>query len=274
MDVLVNADDLGLNPKVNEAIFNMMADGIITSASILANAPYVEEACARLESFPYCSFGVHLNVTEFNPLVPADGLDSILNDQGEFTKEGVRQAKIGNGLAEGIFREYCAQIERLQELGVKLSHIDSHHYVHTIPRVFPILKKVQKLFQVRRVRITRNVYADGLLKETGLSPYQLGIDPDLGDQDVSRALRLKKTLYNFMLRHYYSTKTTDGFSGFRLFYELGKIHKMGQRTFEVVVHPANQYYDAEEAEILTGSWRNDMKFPVRLINDYDLVFTK
>ena len=270
MDVLVNADDLGMNPEVNEAIFDMMGEGVVTTASILANAPNVEDACERLRNFPNSSFGVHLNVTEFDPLTNADGLRPLLNNQGEFAKEEIRQRKIDKGLANAIFLEYCAQIEKLQDLGVNLSHLDSHHYVHTIPGIFPILKKVQKKFRIRRIRISRNIYADGLLNQTGLSAYQLGIDPNLDDHDISRALRLKKTLYNFMLKHYISAKTTDGFSGFRLFYEYGKLHKMNHRNFEVVVHPANPYYDAEEAEILKGPWRNEMTFQVKLVNDVEL----
>ena len=71
-----------------------------------------------------------------------------------------------------------------------------------------------------------------------------------------------------MLRNYYRTKTTNGFSGFRLFYEYAKKRPMKHSTFEVNVHPANPYYDAEEERILAAQWENDLNFPVRLIS-YD-----
>ena len=65
MEVIVNADDLGMTPETNKAIFESMEQGSVTSATLLANGPFVEEACDQLSRFPHCSFGAHLNVTEF-----------------------------------------------------------------------------------------------------------------------------------------------------------------------------------------------------------------
>ena len=65
-----------------------------------------------------------------------------------------------------------------------------------------------------------------------MTAHELSIDPRLGDMDVSRAVRIKKWGYNFLLRNYVGMKTTDGFSGFRLFYESAKDRRMGHRTFE------------------------------------------
>lgn len=39
-----------------------------------------------------------------------------------------------------------------------------------------------------------------------------------------------------------------------------------QDAEEVVVHPANDYYDTEEVKVLRGSWRDALDFPVRLIS--------
>ena len=65
MNVIINADDLGKSIEVNEAIFDMMARGSVTSATILANGPKLQNALTRLAHFPHCSFGVHLNADEF-----------------------------------------------------------------------------------------------------------------------------------------------------------------------------------------------------------------
>ena len=67
MRIIINADDLGISQEVNDAIFGLMAEGKVTSATILANGPAVEEAARRVAEFPECSFGVHLNLTEFKP---------------------------------------------------------------------------------------------------------------------------------------------------------------------------------------------------------------
>mgnify|MGYP002015780986 FL=1 len=274
MDVIVNADDLGINSEVNKATFELIDQGKITSSTIIANGPCVEEACEQIGRFPRCSFGAHLNVTEFHPLINSQNLAPLLNNDGELIMGRVREIAIDSSLAEGIFQEFCAQIDRLMSLGVRISHLDSHNYVLSISKMFPILKRVQKKYQIRKVRISRNIYSDGLMSKLGLTAFVLGTDPELGDHDVSKSLRIKKSIYNLGLRHYYRTKTCDGFSGFRLFYEYAKSRPnsqpMKQRTFEVNVHPTNPYYHAEETEILMGPWPDDLGFPIRLISYHEL----
>ena len=71
IDVIVNGDDLGASSEINRAIFDLMAQNKLTSASVLANGACVEAAIERTRYFPRCSFGVHLNVTEFEP-TPCD----------------------------------------------------------------------------------------------------------------------------------------------------------------------------------------------------------
>ncbi len=270
MDVIVNADDLGISPGVNQAIFGLMEQGKVTSATLLANGPYVEEACRQVSRYPQCSFGAHLNVTEFLPLSDPKALEPLQDHNGAFDQTRIRHITIDSSLAEGIFQEFCAQIEKLQSLGVNVSHLDSHKYVLTIPKMLPILKKVQRRFGIRKARITRNIYSDGLLSKLGLTAHALGVDPELGDRDVSRSVRMKKWIYNFLLRNYVRTKTTDGFSGFRLFYECAKSRRLNHRTFEVNVHPASTYYDAGEEEIVQGPWTDEVAFPIRLISYHEL----
>jgi predicted glycoside hydrolase/deacetylase ChbG (UPF0249 family) len=270
MDLIVNADDLGISRNVNRATFELLDQRLVTSATLLANGEFVEEACSELFRFPHCSFGVNLNITEFRSLSGSGLLDPLLDNSGMFQQSRTRQVSLDRPLLEGIFEEFSAQIQKLASLGVQVSHIDSHHYILSMPRLFPILKRIQKKFRIRRARITRNIYADELISQLGLTPHELAVDPLLADGDVSKSLRAKKWLYNFFLRNYYRTKTTDGFSGFRLFYEYAKTHKMNQRTFEVNVHPENPFYDAGEAEILRGPWREAIGFPIRLISYYEI----
>lgn len=270
MELIVNADDLGINKEVNRATFDLMEWGRITSATLLANAPDVEDACARLHEFPQCSFGAHLNASEFTPLSGPGRLQPLLDSMGFMDLERFRQTKIDKALAEGIFQEFCAQIDKLISLGVPLSHVDSHHYILSVPQLFTVLKRVQKKYRIRKVRISRNIYADRLSGGLDVTPFALGIDPDIGYKDVGKALRIKKWAYNLALRRYFRTKTTDGFSGFRLLYESAKAYKMRQHTFEVNVHPENSYYDSSEIEILEGPWEEEVGFPIRLISYNDL----
>ncbi len=66
--IVVNADDLGMSHEVNEATFDLLSKGRISSATMMANAPATREAATQVSKFPRCSFGVHLNLTQFEPL--------------------------------------------------------------------------------------------------------------------------------------------------------------------------------------------------------------
>src|SRR5690349_11238443 len=66
--VIINADDLGMSERVNEAIFDLMAQGRVTSATVMANGPAFRHAISGISRFPACSFGAHLNLTEFAPV--------------------------------------------------------------------------------------------------------------------------------------------------------------------------------------------------------------
>lgn len=253
LQVIVNADDLGISPEANSEIFGLMQQGIVTSATAIANGPWVESACQKIKNFPQCSFGVHLNLTEFSPLTGHHKLTPLLDQTGAFVEQHVRTVRIDSQLAQGIFEEFCAQIEKLKSLGISISHIDSHHHVHTIPGIFRTLKKVQQQFGIRRVRLSRNIY--GPTEVTPLS------------------LRCKKSVYNSLLKYYFSTKTTQTFTDFKTFYE--RTQTAGSalpryRSVELMVHPGYAPY-AEETELLRREWQASSPFPVRLINYTDLV---
>jgi len=87
MQVIVNADDLGMSANVNEAIFELIAAGRISSATLMANGPAMREAAARLHLFPHCSFGVHLNLTQFQPLTGGDGAKVLTNGSGQLSRD-------------------------------------------------------------------------------------------------------------------------------------------------------------------------------------------
>ena len=245
--IIINADDLGASQTVNDYTFQLMEQGFVTSATLLANAPRVNDACIRTKDFPACSFGVHLNITEYTPLTDPAGLSILLDESGEFRgEEWLRSVKIDSALAEAIYLEFESQIEKLMSLEVAVDHIDSHHHVHNIPAIFPVLKKIQKRFEIRRVRISRNLYGE--------------------TESVSVSLKAKKFLFNQLLRYFYLTKTTGGFSDFLLFYENANIGKIKHRVVEAMVHPGNPFYSEYEVNLVASDWQDTLKLTCELIN--------
>lgn len=246
MRIIVNADDLGISDSVNEAIFQEMQRGTITSATMLANGPSVKDAARNLHYFPSCSFGVHLNLTQFEPLCreSSSDLGSILNQNNCFNGNSIREVPIGVGMLRAIFREWCQQIESLMRLGVEPSHFDAHHHVHTIPQMLPVLSALRKRYKIGKIRISRNLYDQS--------------------EHPAQSLLAKKWAYNFALR-------TVGFRTTRIFTDLVTFIRQcsaqapGLPSAELMTHPGSQPHD-EEAVLLESGWAGKLSYNVALIS--------
>jgi predicted glycoside hydrolase/deacetylase ChbG (UPF0249 family) len=252
MKVIINADDLGMSPEVNEAIFDLMSKGIVTSATILANGPSVQDAIAGSACFSSCSFGVHLNLTEFSPLSQSKALTELLNSQGQFSgvlETAPQKIKKTKALIRAIIDEWSCQIESVLNRGVHISHLDSHQHVHTIPFVFPALKFVQAKFGIRKVRLTRNVFKKSI--------------------PTSTSKWLAKAMYNVSLRHMYTTRTTQAFLDFTTFYERVIVGGDSWSSVEVMVHPGSRF-DADENQLLESNWKELLSARNELISYNEL----
>jgi chitin disaccharide deacetylase len=246
--IITNADDLGASPEVNQAVFALMAEGLVTSATLLARGPAVLEACELLRQFPRCSFGVHLNLTQFQPLGDPGPIAPLLGADGSFHGE-IRQRKGLARLRRAVFDEFCAQVDFLRAQGLRPTHLDSHHHVHTIPWVLWPLKAVQRRFGIRKVRLSMNVY--GPEKKPG------------------RLLLLKKLAFNFALRHWPATRTTDAFMNLQAYEEKRAWLPRKFRSLEIMLHPGAPK-SAPETALLQSLGRLDPGFRPSLISYHEL----
>lgn len=235
MRIIINADDLGISPEVNRQVFDLMADGKLTSATILANGPAVEEAAREIALFPHCSFGVHLNATQFRPLTRDDRLAPLLDGTRSFGATRIRETLLTPRLLSALAAEWLAQIGRLVSLGVSPTHLDSHNHVHNIPGLFPVLKRVQLKTGIRRVRITRTIFAR--------------------HERPPSWLLVQKKVWNSALRHVYRTSTTDEFGSLEDF--TSHITASDGAGFEgsvveLMVHPGHPDYEPETSCLRNG----------------------
>jgi len=248
LQIIINADDLGLCDSVNEAIFGLLERKRITSATLMANAPATEMATRDAKHFPDGTFGVHLNATSFAPLTSSPAMRPLLSENGEFRRD-IHQIRLGNDTLAALQAEFIAQIKRLQQLGVHVSHIDSHHHVHTIPALFLVLKAVQKHFGIRRVRNTMNLY-----------PL---------DAPADRVLLASKWLWGVALRKWYGTHTTRWFAPFSVFHARRTEFAGRSTTMELMVHTGEERYAAEN-RLLNSDWQRDLSPGLELNRYADL----
>lgn len=246
--LIINADDLGISEMVNDAIFDLMARRRVTSATVMANGPAFGHAASRIKHFPRCSFGAHLNLTQFTPVTSGRGADALTGDDGLMSRSLGRE-RFGPKLLLAMYQELCAQVDLLGSAGIEVSHIDSHHHVHTRPQLLPVTKALQRRFGIRKVRISKNIYT--------------------AEQPVSPALARKKTVYNWVLRALYPTYTTDGFTELLSYQTELDRRALYHRTVELMVHPGASHA-AEEVAVLESDWLAASGLDARLISYKEL----
>jgi chitin disaccharide deacetylase len=105
--LVVNADGFGASDGVNHGIAECHVRGIVTSTSLLVDAPAADEAAELARAHPRLSVGLHWY---------GDRLD--LGDEG------------------AVRREWRRQLARFEELmDGRPTHVDSHHHVHRAQEV-------------------------------------------------------------------------------------------------------------------------------------------
>ena len=245
--LIVNADDLGVSPEVNDAVFDLMAKGRLTSATILANGRAMRKAVAGLARFPQCSFGVHLNITEFPPLTAAPGLRPLLDAGGAMTK-AIRRIPLTPALKEAIYEEWAAQIGTLLAAGVPVSHFDSHNHSHNHPGLLPVMRRLRRRFAVPRARVSINLFRP--------------------DERKSSLLRLKKRAFNLALRRFCGYRTPDACADFVSFFEVPPARRRPMSCIELMTHPGHARYGDEFRLLSSGDWA--ARFPCQLAAYHEL----
>ncbi len=221
--LIVNADDFGYSEAVNRAIVSGFESALLTSTSIMANMPGFDHAVGLIHRHPVLQqkVGIHLNLTEGFPLSQALAVcPTFCGEDGRFTYDRDRSLfRLGRKEREAVDSELRMQLERVLAAGIRPSHLDSHHHVHTEWAIAPLVCRLARSYGIRRIRLTRNM---------GLAP--------------SRAKRWYKKLFNyrFLGRHSGLVDNTDYFGDIgdlHYFLNTGIKRRLEGLSVEIMVHP-------------------------------------
>ena len=151
--LIVNADDFGLCKAQNYGIIEAFRNGVVTSTTAMMNAGGVEHAAALSTENPALAVGMHFVLTLGKPLSPMPNLAR----NGELGKWIWEVAEQGALPLDEIAQELKCQFVRFTEIFGRIpTHIDSHHHVHMIPQIFPIVEAFAQHQDVA-MRIDRDV---------------------------------------------------------------------------------------------------------------------
>lgn len=154
---IFNADDFGISKGVNAAIVKAHREGILNSASLMINQKYAAEAVKLAKEMPELEMGLHVNLTNEYPAASAQEIPLLVDNRGKLKNGFVNLLLISflkpRQLRQQVEIEMRAQIAKYLTTGLPLQHLDSHRHVHMIPQIFKTMRKLQKEFEVPRIRV-------------------------------------------------------------------------------------------------------------------------
>jgi chitin disaccharide deacetylase len=237
--LILNADDFGLTHGVNEGIIRAHRDGILTSATLMANGLAFDGAVERARANPKFGVGCHLVLVGGTPVAPCEEIPSLVDRKGRFPESlGVFLARLSSGRVslQQIERELRAQIERIRGAGIEPTHLDTHKHTHAHPQVMEALGRVAHQLGIARVRKPmenlRDSWASSRNERAGLSAQLLAV----------AALRAMTPAFRAISRKY-GLRSPDHFLGLAMTGKLGPvalrhlIDTLPEGRTEIMLHP-------------------------------------
>jgi len=232
IQLIINADDLGINPERDRGIIEAFEHGIVTSATMIANGLSFASAASHAFSVGL-PIGVHLNLSDGATLSgPIKGLTD--QDHRLPGKRQLRRYLLGkkHDLA-GIRRELSAQIERVMGTGLKPGHIDGHQHCHCYP---PLIGMV--------VELAGEYGLDAMRSCLPADPPDAEIPAELVD-DLALLRSLGQTARTLISGT--GIRVTDGLWGLPQMHSLDTaclcalLERLPEGNWELMTHPGRPY---------------------------------
>lgn len=232
--LIINADDLGVNPQRSHGIFQCFEFGVVTSATLVPNGSDSDAAArhARERELPT---GLHLNLTEEYPLSKPENMATLVEPNGIFLgRERLRAAlDAGQVQAEHLEREIRAQVEWFFDAHGAPTHVDGHHHIHAHPAVANALIPILERYGIRFVRVP---------VERPLPPFGYVVS----EEQLAKTERLNQEgAASAELYRAHDIASTDHFRGLTLVGNASLknlrhvLAKLPDGTAELMVHPSS-----------------------------------
>ena len=154
--LIVNADDFGSHELVNSAVNDAFNNGICKSASIMAGGNAFDDAVKIALSNKNLGVGIHFTLVKGTPVLPPSKIKSLVDSSGNFCEDFsvfVKRYFTGRVNFDEVKAELSAQAYKIQNSGIKISHVDSHQHLHVLPKIFEIVSDLAIKLNVKAMRI-------------------------------------------------------------------------------------------------------------------------
>lgn len=242
MDIIINADDLGISPGVNWAIEELVAVKALTHASWMVNTDFFEEANEKVvKIYPDFNIGLHLNLTYSHSVSRHEDIPLLTDEIGKFKNSFSDLLKLNfiqkTKFYKQVKTELESQLQKALDCRSNLSHIDGHWHVQMIPAVFQAVQEMLGKYKIPRVRIINESFFRSMVTIGEMKIFH--------PQKIAKHILMKYLkkinkieadyyLYSFLFSSEMKKKYFDNIS-------LSNKYK----TVEIMVHPGNTEIDKQ-----------------------------
>lgn len=247
--LIITADDFGMCHSVNVAIFRLLEEKVISSATVMTPCPWAKEAGEFCKSHPDVDVGVHLTFTsewknyKWGPVTKDKPVESLVDRYGYFpetSKEFESNAK-----PEEVEIEIRNQINLAFKLEINPTHLDNHMgslYGFSgrtfIPIVFQFCKEHNFPFRLPRK------FPPEMLSQLSQDLIELHMKL----LDMARDMEIP--LIDYLITYPYDLPNCPDYPSFKRMI-IGLLRKLKEGVSEIIIHPS---IENEEIKAINSTW--------------------
>ena len=177
-NLIINADDFGRHELINRAVEKAFLTGCLKSATIMAGGKFFDDAVKIAKKNSGLGVGIHFTLANGFPVLPPEKIPSLVTEDGVFFENYVVflkkfvQGKISLG---EIKSELAAQLEKVLNAGINLTHFDSHQHLHHFPGIIDIVLNLAESAKISKMRAANTKIFDGELNSFGKFVGRFGL---------------------------------------------------------------------------------------------------
>lgn len=186
-----------MNRAVTDGILRGFDEGLLTSTSLLSNAPDATRAMdswrelesrrrdGSLKSAPRrrrlddpaapFDLGIHLNLTQGRPMTGPRFPGELLGENGVFPAIFSLFRRLRRASRPALLRvedELTCQVQFMLDNGHRPTHLNGHQYIELLPRIGPIVMSLLERFHIPAVRVAWEPAWRGSFRWPGVSKTQ------------------------------------------------------------------------------------------------------
>ncbi len=184
--LVVNADDFGFTPDVNQGIVEAHRNGILTATTLMATGAAFDDAVRWSKEVSSLDIGCHL----------------VLVGEDPYPRTVARLTRAVFLKQINVHQEFSTQVRKIVKAGITPTHLDTHKHTHLLPPVLDAVARISQEFQIPWVR----------------RPFDIPLTPgsvSLTKRAVSKAFGTVRGRFMRVLAAH-GCRSTDHFAGFQI----------------------------------------------------------